>query len=366
MGLVSHENNNNQSWRLKMLQKAYSYFVYISLTYFMCTVMVSMIQNVSNLGLFTELLSTFGYGFLAIIRMVSINSARKEFGDLMETLEELFPKTRVDQRAFETRTYYMNFRLMRRLVSGFIMSGGIIFLVGPLSKLILTGTWINKLPFPNWYPFDPYDPRIYNFVLLSQMHHIVCINASLVGPDMMLYAFCTLISMEFDILCNCIKGLEDEKSPQNANQILKSFIERHKTLIRLSENLEKIFSVLIFFNFFEGSLFICMYGYQITISTTLTDFVQYTNLLLVTLVQVFMICYYGNKLTIASEKVAQAAFESGWQHRTYDQENKNLIMILLRSQKPIVLTAYKFAVVFLQVYSTVSAVSILKFEYLLI
>ena len=352
-GLVSHETDNQQSRRLKLLQKIYHYFVIVSITYFLITLIYSMIQNIGDLALFSEILSTVGYGSLAIVRMISINLARNEFGDLMKTLEELFPKSKEDQKTFETRKCYKNFNRMRQVVSSFIMSGGIIFLVILLAKFILTGVWINKLPFPNWFPFNPYNPLIYNFVLLWQSHIIICINSSLVGPDMMLYAFCTLIRMEFDNLSQRTRDLKDVP-PKNAIKMLNELVERHKILIRLSENLEKIFSVPIFFNFFDSSVLICMYGYQLTIADTFTELIQYTNLLAVTLVQVFMICYYGNKLTIASATFAQAFYDSGWNERPFQSENKNFVLILLRSQKPIVITACKFAVVSLEVYFTVS------------
>lgn len=268
IGLVSQDSDLNEPLRLRLIQKVYHYFVILSLMYFLCTLMLSMWENIDNLAMFTELLSTFGYAVLAIVRMVSINLRRNEFGNLMNTLNKLFPKTNEDQEASETRKCYDRFNVMRRIISGFIMSGGLIFLVGPFTKFISTGNWINRLPFPIWFPFDPYNPSIYNFVLLWQLHDIICINASLVGPDMMLYAFCTLISMEFDNLCKRIRELENASS-NDVSQKINEMIVRHQLLIRLSENLEKIFSVVIFFNFFEASLLICMYGYQITSPPTL-------------------------------------------------------------------------------------------------
>lgn len=77
-----------------------------------------------------------------------------------------------------------------------------------------------------------------------------------------------------------------------------------------------------------------------------------------------MICYYGNKLTVASKKVAQAAYDSGWNCRTIEGGDKNLLLIIQRSQKPIVLTAYKFAVVSLEVYFTVSLNKFYDFSYI--
>lgn len=339
IGLALYETNNQQSWRIKLLRKVYRYFVIISLAYFLCTLMFSMIQSFGNLALFTELLSTFGYGVMAIVRIVSINLGQEKFNHLMGKLMELFPKTKKDQNFFETHLYYSRFNRMRKIVSGFIMSGGIIFLVGPFIKFVTTGNWINKLPFPNWYPFDQYDPKYYNFVLLWQMHHIMCVNASIVGPDLILYAFCTLISMEFDNLCRRTRELKTTP-PKDVGKELNELIERHKTLIQLSEDLCEIFSAPIFFNFFESSVLICMYGYQLIIAETLTEIMQYSNLVIVTLIQVFMICYYGNILTVASEAFAQSVYDSGWNCRRFQKSNNNLVLILRRSQKPIVLTAF--------------------------
>lgn len=355
IGLFPYEVDKNQSTKEKFLKTVYRYFVVISLTFFLCTLLISIWQSRKNLAESTEHLSTFGYAFMGIARIISINFRKKEFQRLMETLSDIFPGTKKDQIAFEVSGYYKRFNRMRIALTGFIMTGGIIFLVGPFEKLVSTGNWINKLPFPNWYPFDQYNLKIYNFVLLSQMYHITCINVTVFNPDIMLYACSTLISMEFDILCKRLRGLEKCQSDEVVKE-LNILTERHDTLLKISEDLQRVFSVSIFVNFSESSLLICLYGYLLSLATNLTDFIHHANLLLVTLVQVFMMCFYGTKLTTASAQVEQATYDSGWHCRQFKGGkilSKSLMMVIQRAQKPTHFTIFGFSHVSLEVYATV-------------
>lgn len=82
--------------------------------------------------------------------------------------------------------------------------------------------------------------------------------------------------------------------------------------------------------------------------------VKYFGMLFYALLQIFMLCYYGSKLTTASENVAGAVYDSGWNNRVNQKRNIPLMLLLQRSQKPTIITAYKFAVVSLKAFGTVS------------
>lgn len=226
------------------------------------------------------------------------------------------------------------------------------FGLAPVVRFLVTQDWYEKLPFNGWYPFDEYDPKYYNFVFVWHLFSIIITIASLLGPDLILYAFITLISLQFDILCDRLEKLKDFPSEEVYEQ-LSELVKLHETLIRLSTSLQRIYSISILFNFTGSSILICLVGYQVSMGIELENLVKFMILLTASLVQVLMLCYFGNKLSEASKKVADAAFCSGW-HETENRKLRNAMLLLIqRSQKPNVMTAYKFSVVSLEAFTTV-------------
>jgi hypothetical protein len=73
------------------------------------------------------------------------------------------------------------------------------------------------------------------------------------GPDLLLYAFITNIAMQFDILCREIKELKDV-SPNEIEKRFGRLVEKHVTLIILSDNLEMIYSPAILSNTIGSSI----------------------------------------------------------------------------------------------------------------
>lgn len=67
---------------------------------------------------------------------------------------------------------------------------------------------------------------------------------------------------------------------------------------RLSEHVNSIFSFSLLLNFITASFTICFIGFQVTASSK-EDFVKYIIFLIASLVQVFVVCYYGDELMTA-------------------------------------------------------------------
>jgi odorant receptor len=283
---------------------------------------------------------------------------KAEFKDLMETSSGFFPKTKEEQNIFKVGKYFRGYKRMERAFSILACSTGVVFIAVPIVRFVMSGVWIDELPFHNWFPFDELDVRYYNFVLLWEFINSVHSIASILGPDLIFYAFITLISMQLDIL-SC--ELENARNlpDKEVFKKLKKLVKDHERLIRLPKNLEKIYSVSILFNFIASSILICLGGYQVSIGITFEIQAKFASLLVISLMQVFILCYYGNKLTTAGENVAKAAYESGWHEFQDRQARKAIILIMRRSQKPCAITASKFAIVSLASFTSVSFIVIL-------
>lgn len=350
-GLIAYDADSVETWKKKFL-RIYHYIVITNLLLGLCWMSIFAHKNYRNLLLMTETLPPSGYALLAIIKSISIFLRRDEFKDLMETLSDVFPKTRHEQNLHQVRMIFKSYKKMERIFSAMVGSAAINFVVVPVLRFIITREWYGKLPFNGWYPFDEYDPKYYNFVFLWHFFNIIITIASLLGPDLILYAFITLISMQFKILCYRFKDLKNVSSSEVYGKFVE-LVKVHETLIRLSTNLQRIYSISILFNFTGSSILICLIGYQASKGINLENLVKFLIFLTASLVQVFMLCNHGNKLSEASNKIADAAFSSGWN----EKENRNLrnplLLVVQRSQKTNVITAYKFSVVSLEAFTSV-------------
>lgn len=226
--------------------------------------------------------------------------------------------------------------------------------ISPIASFAMTGHWFGEMPLLTWYPFDEHDPRFYNFVLVWQWCYIFVIHVTFLAQDLFLYSFITLISMHFNNLCKRLRDLKKANRPESEAKLIE-VIKIHQTLIRLSGDLEKIFAVSIFFNFFESSIYLCLFGYQISIGSSLENTLKNIVLVLISLLQIFLVCYYGSKLTNAGKEVVEAAYDLEWYGEAF-KDGRSVILMMQRAQKPNVLTAWKFSVVSLEVYSSVSLI----------
>lgn len=353
-GLTPHETSDGGKW--KKLRQAYLFFALANMSVSIALMVIYVCKNISNLVLVAQNAPPYGYTALAVLKSIAIYLHKNEFSDLLETLRDLFPKTKDDQKAFKVRSYLNGYKRMERVFASLLSVVFIGFIIVPIVKLILTRGRDNKLPIETWYPFDEYDPRFYSLVVIWLSVLSVIGNAALIAPDLILYAFIILICMQFNILGERIRELKIVPKADVRKKLVE-LVEMHKTLIRLSKRVEDIYSIPIFFNFFGSSILICFVGYQMSVGVDLESILKASNLLSTALIQILMLCYYGSKLTTASEVVCEAVYDSGWNTRIKKKLDIDLMIMLHRSQTPTAITAYKFSTVSLNVYTTVSFLS---------
>lgn len=349
IGLVPYDADNVETVKKKCL-RFYHFFVITNLVIALIFATVFVKNNLGNLPLITENIPIYGYVLMAVVKSTCILVKKEEFKDLVDTLSELFPKTKEEQNIFKVRKYFTNYRRTEIIFAIMVGSAAMDFVAAKLISFAFTGVWYDKLPYENWFPFDEYDPKFYNFVFLWQWLNTIVTVCSLIGSDLILYSFITLLTTQFDILSQQLEKL----TPLNDIEKIIELTKMHETLLRLSRVLEEIFSVAILFNFLSSSILICLVGYQVLIGISFELLLNFSVLLTAALLQVLMLCYYGNKLTTAAENVADSAYNSEWDGSNNRKMKNALLMMIQRSQKPTAISAYKFTAVSLSAFTTVS------------
>lgn len=360
-GLIPHKIGDASSWKRKLLS-VYHVFVIVNLMISLVGIAIYISQNISDLALIAESepVSAFSYAVINTIKSIMFYLRQNDFKDLIDTLDDLFPKTRAEQDISEVRKYLNGYKRLERVFMTMVCSMLLVLIGTPVAKLITAGIWNDKLPLAIWFPFNQNDPKFYSFVYIWEFFLTFSSLAISLGPDLILYALITLISFQFDVLCRRLRQMKNVPSSDIKNTFVE-LVELHKVLIRLSDKLRSIFSQTIFFYVFGNSIFLCLYLYHLSRATTFEDTNRLVVLLTFLLLQILVLCYHGSKLITASENVADAAYDSGWNH-TENREFRyfSLFMIQL-AHRPKVISASKFSIVSLHAFGSVSFIAIYEF-----
>jgi odorant receptor len=125
------------------------------------------------------------------------------------------------------------------------------------------GSYQKKLPYFMWYPFDCFQPIVYEICYVVVMWGAFTCAVGILSSDLMFCAVTTLISMRFDVLKCKIRKVIDEKLTKKE---FKKWIDDHNEIMMAVDEVERIFSVSILINFVGSSLTICLVGFQTFVS----------------------------------------------------------------------------------------------------
>ncbi|XP_045533988.1 odorant receptor 4 [Papilio machaon] len=229
--------------------------------------------------------------------------------------------------------------------------GIVAFSIGPIiisiSQYYTTGKLNLLLPFFILYPFDAFNIYVWPFIYIHQVWSAVLAVFTVLGPDSLLYTSCVLINEHFYQLKQEIKFIFDEHDPAlgiHDNALKKKLVNVvvfHLQLIRYLHLIETIYSKSTLCNVLTSSLLICFTGFNVMAVDNLVMVMPFIPFLLMVIGQIFLLCYYGDLIQESNEGLSEAVYSSTW-YKVRSPVAKNLIILLIRAQKPFKITAYGF------------------------
>ncbi|RZC37966.1 7tm 6 domain containing protein, partial [Asbolus verrucosus] len=187
----------------------------------------------------------------------------------------------------------------------FTAAGGptvVLWLIAPL--LIRTKEF--QLPFKIWYPYNTKVSPLYEITYCHQTLAYVYTAISVYNADMLIAALMVFIGAQCDILSDDLRNLRDN-TVVSFNKKLRNCIRHHQLIL--------------------------------TYIVTITFY----------LIQISTYCWFGNEAKVKSNQISHAVFESDWIHQPLERK-KNILMIIIRSQKPIRLSAFNLFYLSLDIY----------------
>ncbi|CAL1679058.1 unnamed protein product [Lasius platythorax] len=351
-------------WTSKCSKCLYSVFTFSTIYLLNFSVLIQLmdivlvVDNIDEFAtislMFLTALATFCKAATAVIR-------RSEIINLVKILQEK-PCKPSSEEEINIQMKYDN--LIRTCSISYTLLAAFSATGATIGEIL--ATLQGELPYPGWVPYDIYSSLVlFWFTSLQEMLALAFGTIVNIATETLVLGFCLQICSQLEILKHRLRTAtesnEKEKSPSNNVSYKKSrfseHIRYHLCIIRFAEMVNEVFNQVVFVQFFASILILCSSVYYLSSHITVEDFVKLVIYTFCMFVQIYVYCWAGNEVILKSTGLSEAVYEINWTLVTVS-EQKDLLMIMKRSTRPI-----KFTSSFLVTLSLESYVNILRTSY---
>ncbi|XP_044270012.1 odorant receptor Or1-like [Tribolium madens] len=230
-------------------------------------------------------------------------------------------------------------------------------LMWTVSPIIQATPGRKPLPLPAWYPYNTEITPLYEITYVCQVISMWFLATANMNMDSLIAALMMYVGAQCDILCDDLKKLDKlskiQEERNKFNRGLVDRIEHHKEILHFAHDCNASYNFIILAQFFTSSLAIALSMFQLTLVAPLST---ESNTLLfylgATTSEIFLYCWFGNEVDIKSSKIPYSAFESDWTGAPIEAK-KNLLIFILRTQKPIRMSAINLFSLSLATFTTI-------------
>nr|XP_012219962.1 PREDICTED: odorant receptor 4-like [Linepithema humile] len=136
---------------------------------------------------------------------------------------------------------------------------------------------------------------------------------------------------------------DDKRDSRTA--ALRGVVHRHQRIIAFADSIENVCCYMALMQFLSNTFVICFLGFVIVTSLDSVDantvLLKVIPYYVVVNVEAFILCFTGEYLSSKSKTISQAAYDSLW-YKLNPSESKILLLLMVRSQRQLTMTAGKF------------------------
>ncbi|CAL1677721.1 unnamed protein product [Lasius platythorax] len=326
-----------------------------------------------------DCLSMLFYSITSTFKLIYTVYKLPKIKMLLVKIQEHWCSPKMDQETKILRSYLLFTRNFSYIYAGIIVGHAVIFALTPLVTKFLYDKSVGTIETSNQTQDAQPTYRI-NYMLDLQMRYIpLLIQCSIceVYFTILLTAFNTLYLACVQHCCGLFAALRYRlerafESEDNGDDLVMTFtrdkcysnivysIRRHAEAIQFATAIESLYRLPFFIHLIINGSLISIVGFQVMTNkeniNRLLPYVSYLNALLF---NTFFENWQGQKIIDCNEKVHESAYKLQW-YRMPIVSQKLLIMIMMRSNKPLTITAGKFIVLS---YVTFNAVMRTAFSY---
>ncbi|KAH8383753.1 hypothetical protein KR009_010371 [Drosophila setifemur] len=277
---------------------------------------------------------------------------------LNKKLADLYPKTTLERLYYRVNDHYWP-KTFIYLIRFYIGSSTLV-VVGPIFQSVWfyfsSGTY-SYLHCYEYFAFDPKTGSVLRYLgmyVLEWLHstQMVISNA---GTDILLICFQVQICMHFTAMIRSI----EEHVPSSENdyadrQFLARMVNKHNYLSNLQKELNDIFGSSLLLSLLTTAAVICTVSVYSMLQGVTLEGISYVLFLATSVLQVYLVCYYGQQVLELSEAIAFAAYSHDFQDASIAYK-KSLLIIITRAQKPVELSAMNYLPISLETFKQAGA-----------
>ncbi|KAG5670844.1 hypothetical protein PVAND_001078 [Polypedilum vanderplanki] len=312
--------------------------------------MIHFLLIAKNIKKLPEAIETFGlisgHGLYLAKILFFFFWKRTAVMKIIERLDQHFPHSNREQLKFRTTKHCKELKIFGRIILTVYGFTCFHFTYMPLISLF-SGQSI-ELIMPIYFPLDPLQPLLYPIFFIIQSGDILCMALLSIAFDVLFCSLVCVVSMDFEVLAQKLSQIDPE-SDLNAEKNLQEIVENYNNLIDIANEIEGIFSPLLLLYIFGAIFILCASVFLVFTPIKLYLMVKFIPVLLTAMVQVFCLCFYGEKLQTSSTRVADEAYNCNWYEKNF-KFRKMILLTMLRTQQAQKLTGWKFMDVGLPVF----------------
>ncbi|KAJ8719805.1 hypothetical protein PYW08_011980 [Mythimna loreyi] len=270
----------------------------------------------------------------AVLKCLVLIPNTKQISAFIKELGSLWRVKFTPRQKQEKDTLLWQLNFFNRVCFWISVVGSLQYLLSPLFETLYRRFIIKEdcelfLPFGSKYPFNPTKNwTIYIIVYIFQLY-----------------------SNQVEPRPNGEKGL-DVDTDGNDKHSIKTFVKRHQKLLRLSRQLDNVFTGMVFIDVLFVGITTCAFS-------VMGQFAGGPGYMLVSyigiassMLTVLFLCYYGELLTSASSSIGDAAYNNLW-YKGGKEYKMAILFIIKISQKPCCLTSLRHVEVSMKMFTKV-------------
>ncbi|KAK0093252.1 hypothetical protein PV326_013960 [Microctonus aethiopoides] len=210
----------------------------------------------------------------------------------------------------------------------------------------------NELPYRTVLPYDYSKPIIYRFTVVMQFL-IICISGTILAgfdtlfPGIMLQicAKINILKHRFQVIVTTLEEIRYEKQydvikyQQLETNLFKVWIKSHNDILRLSKEIESIFSTVIIIQFSVSAFVLCTTIYLISqVSVFTVEFAGNFLYLIAMVAQIFIFCISAHQVTLEFSDLSQAMYNTNW-FVLSTSAKRSIVLMMVRTLRPIVFSS---------------------------
>nr|XP_012219877.1 PREDICTED: odorant receptor 85b-like [Linepithema humile] len=301
-------------------------------------------NDVSNL--IDALSNTLAYS-LTFLKLFSLWSNRRTFYNILLTMNEDWSNVNRDRSVLCAMTDNAN---LSRRCSNILITINIIAATcyAAISLIHLStvseenlNVSLKVLPIKMELPFEVNATPFFELLVAGVFLHEVSVATLNAVTISLILSLVLHVSGQIDILRRDLLTICDSGSPQRDSNV-KLLTIQHQRIITFSDNIEELYSNIALMQFLSNTVVICCIGLTLInaldkdgVSVLLLKSVSFY--IAITL-EAFIFCFAGEYLSAKSKSIGDAAYESLWYNMT-PTVSRILMLIMLRSQKRLTITA---------------------------